>query len=76
MLDAVSIPRGVCDIGEGHYHHTLYSSCINASRGIYYCTTYDNRRIAAARLERTGERLRRYPIFRQMEIDSLKEVML
>lgn len=76
LLDAVSIPRGVCDIGEGHYHHTLYSGCINATKGIYYCTTYDNRRIAAVTLEKTGERLRRYPIFRQMEIDSLNEAML
>ena len=76
MLDAVSIPRGVCDLGEGHYHHTLYSGCINASRGIYYVTTYDNRRIAAVKMSKTAERLCRFPISRQMEIDSLKEVML
>lgn len=76
LLDAVSIPRGVCDIGEGHYHHTLYASCINASKGIYYVTTYDNRRIAAVTLQKTGESLRRYPIFRQMEIDSLNGAVI
>ncbi len=63
ILDSVAIPRGVCDIGEGHYHHTLYSSCINATRGIYYYTTYDNRRITAHALPKgRGGGLVRYPL--------------
>lgn len=62
ILDAVSIPRGVCDIGEGHYHHTLYSCCINATRGIYYYTTYDNRAIASVSLCREGDSLLRFAL--------------
>ena len=39
--------RGCCSLGDGKYEITLYSSCCNATRGIYYYTTYDNRQITA-----------------------------
>lgn len=71
LLDSVAIPRGCCDIGEGHYHHTLYSSCMNADQGIYYYSTYDNRQITAVSMhsaEREGKRLLRYPIMREQQI--------
>ena len=42
LLSAVSIPRGVCRMGDGHYHHTLYTCCINADRGRYYVCHYDD----------------------------------
>jgi len=50
ILGAVSQPRGCCDLGDGNYEMTIYSSCCNATRGIYYYTTYDSHRICAVDL--------------------------
>ncbi len=71
LLDSVAIPRGCCDIGEGHYHHTLYSSCMNADKCIYYYSTYDNRQISAVHMrqaDREGKRLLRYPRIVEQQI--------
>ena len=32
---------------EGKYEITIYTSCCNADKGIYYYTTYDNHQISA-----------------------------
>lgn len=47
ILGAVEQPRGCCEVAEGKYEITIYTSCCNADRGIYYYTTYDNSRISA-----------------------------
>ena len=46
MLANVAMPKG-CVYYNGKVDYTIYSSCCNASRGIYYYTTYDNSRITA-----------------------------
>lgn len=51
ILTAVEQPRGCCDVG-GAYEITCYTSCWNATRGIYYYTTYGNRRICAVDMHR------------------------
>lgn len=52
ILGSVEQQRGCCHLGEDQYEITLYSSCCNADRGIYYYTTYDNSRISAVDLHR------------------------
>ncbi len=47
ILSSVAQPRGCCDVGNGKYETTIYTSCCNADKGIYYYTTYNNRRITA-----------------------------
>ena len=57
--------RGCCSLGDGKYEITLYSSCCNATRGIYYYTTYDNRQITAVDMHKEnldGDVLIRYPL--------------
>ena len=49
ILDSVSQQRGCVKIGSG-YERTIYSSCCNTERGIYYYSTYDNRQISAVSL--------------------------
>ena len=44
ILGSVDQQRGCCHLGEGKYEITLYTSCCNTDRGIYYYTTYDNHR--------------------------------
>ena len=50
ILGQVEFTRGCCDLGDGRYDVTIYTSCCNADKGIYYHTTYDNRRISAVHL--------------------------
>lgn len=52
ILGSVEQPRGCCDLGDGKYEITLYSSCCNASKGVYYYTTYENRQICAVDMHR------------------------
>ncbi|MBQ8381947.1 MAG: choloylglycine hydrolase [Clostridia bacterium] len=50
LLSAVEMVRGSVILGDGSCEFTRYSSCINADRGIYYYTTYENRTIRAVEL--------------------------
>lgn len=47
ILTSVEQQRGCCQLANGEYEITIYSSCCNADQGIYYYTTYDNRQITA-----------------------------
>ena len=50
LLRTVEHPRGLVRMGRGKYEITQYSSCINADKGIYYYTTYENSRISAVHM--------------------------
>jgi len=65
ILTSVEQQRGCCSLGDGKYEITLYSSCCNATRGIYYYTTYDNRQITAVDMHNENldsDVLIRYPL--------------
>lgn len=65
ILGAVDQQRGCCDVGEGAFEITIYTSCCNADKGIYYYTTYENHQITAVDMHREnldGSALVRYPL--------------
>ena len=45
ILGSVDQQRGCCEVDEGKYEITLYTSCCNVTKGIYYYTTYENHQI-------------------------------
>ena len=45
ILGSVAQQRGCVHMGEGKYEITIYSSCCNTDKGIYYYTTYENSQI-------------------------------
>ena len=47
ILGSVEQQRGLVHLGEDKYEITIYSSCINMEKGIYYYTTYENSQISA-----------------------------
>ena len=47
ILNSVDQQRGCCQLDNGKYEITIYTSCCNATKGIYYYTTYDNHQITA-----------------------------
>lgn len=50
ILGSVEQPKGVTKTESGEYEYTLYSSCVNTDKGIYYYTTYNNRSITAVNM--------------------------
>ncbi len=65
ILGSVGQQRGVTRIREDEYEYTLYSGCCNATRGIYYYTTYENSRITTVDMHRenlNGEDVISYPL--------------
>lgn len=52
ILGSVDQQRGCCHLGEGKYEITIYTSCCNADKGIYYYTTYNNHQISAVDMHR------------------------
>lgn len=54
ILGSVDQPRGCCELSDGKYEVTLYSSCCNTTKGIYYYTTYENHQISAVSLCKTN----------------------
>ena len=71
ILGSVDQQRGCCEVADGKYEITIYTSCCNASRGIYYYTTYDNHQICAVDMHREnldGDELSRYALLKNERI--------
>lgn len=71
ILGAVDQQRGCCEVREGHYEITIYTSCCNLEKGIYYYNTYDNHQISAVDMHREdldGSVLRHFPLVLHQQI--------
>lgn len=53
ILGSVEQQRGCCVLENGGCEITVYTSCCNSDKGIYYYTTYNNRQINAVNMHRT-----------------------
>lgn len=65
ILDSVIQTRGCCRLQNGSFEITQYASCCNASKGIYYYSTYGNRRISAVNMYQEDleeKQLLRFPL--------------
>ncbi len=47
LLGPVEQHRGCSIVNKDKYENTIYTSCCNADKGIYYYTTYENHGITA-----------------------------
>lgn len=71
ILGAVAQQRGCCEVGEGKYEITIYTSCCNADKGVYYYTTYQNHQITGVDMHREdleGSTLSHYPLITKQQI--------
>ena len=71
ILGSVDQQRGCCDVGDGKFEITIYTSCCNTAKGIYYYTTYDNHQITAVDMHKENLddiRLARYPLIQGEQI--------
>lgn len=71
ILKSVEMQNGCVELKPEVYEITLYSSCCNTDRGIYYYTTYGNSRINAVDMHREnldGSALAAYPLKKEQDI--------
>lgn len=71
ILGSVEQQRGCCLVGDGQYEITIYTSCCNADKGVYYYTTYENRQITAVDMHKEAldcSCLARYPMIREEQV--------
>ena len=72
ILGSVDQQRGCCEVHDGKYEITIYTSCCNLDKGIYYYTTYNNHQISAVDMRRENldsDKLTRYPIILNQNIN-------
>ncbi|RAP54685.1 MAG: choloylglycine hydrolase [Methanosphaera sp. rholeuAM130] len=65
ILGSVYQQKGCCEVAEGKYEYTIYSSCMNTDKGIYYYKTYENTQINAINMyncDLTDDELVVYPL--------------
>ena len=73
ILGSVSHTRGTVDLG-GKYEITVYTSCCNTDRGIFYYTTYENPQISAIdmnKLNLSSDELFEFPLETEMNINRI-----
>ena len=71
ILGSVDQQRGCCEVSDGKYEITIYTSCCSAETGTYYYTTYENHQITAVDMKKEAldsDALIRYPMILKGEI--------
>ena len=71
VLNTAAQTRGCCVLEDGSCEITIYTSCMDVTRGIYYYTTYENQRITAVDLHKEnpdGVSLIRYALKDRQDI--------
>ena len=71
ILNSVDQQRGCCDLGNNKFEITIYTSCCNTNKGIYYYTTYNNHQITAIDMHKenlNGSTLIHYPLITREQI--------
>ena len=64
--------NGIVAMDKELYEKTIYSSCCNVDKGIYYYTTYENSQVCAVDMHREdldGNKLVSYPLDKETKIN-------
>lgn len=71
ILGSVEQVKGLNRVRNEEYEYTLYSSCCNADKGIYYYIAYNNRQITAIDMNKenlNGEKIVVYSLEKRQQI--------
>ncbi len=72
ILKSVEMANGSVHIEKDLYEKTIYSSCCNVDKGIYYYTTYENSQVCAVDMHKEnldGSKLVSYSLDKEMKIN-------
>lgn len=73
ILNSVDQQNGCCILENGKYEMTIYTSCCNTNKGIYYYTCYNNHQITAIDMHKENldsNELFRYEVIKEEQIKS------
>lgn len=73
ILDSVEQQRGLVEVTPNSYEITIYNSCCNLDKGIYYYKTYENSQITAVNMYNenlVGKDLISYPLIQTQQINN------
>ena len=71
ILKSVEMQNGIVAMDKELYEKTIYSSCCNVDKGIYYYTTYENSQVCAVDMHREdldSSKLVSYPLDKTLAI--------
>lgn len=71
ILSSVTQQRGCVMVNDSEYEITIYTSCCNTDKGIYYYTTYENSQITGVNMHKedlNGVELITYPLITGQQI--------
>ena len=71
IMGSVAQTRGCVEFEGDEYEVTIYTSCCNTDKGIFYYTTYENPGITGISMynrDLNGMRLYKYPMRRKMQV--------
>ena len=71
ILGSVAQRRGCVEVRKGEFEITVYSSCCNTTKGIYYYTTYENSQITGVNMfaeDLEGNSVVSYPLVTGQQI--------
>lgn len=74
ILQSASQTRGCVHVGDGKYEITIYTSCCNTDKGIYYYTTYENNQITGVDMHKEnleGTTLITYELIKEQQINMV-----
>lgn len=72
ILGSVVQQRGCVLVEDDKYEITIYTSCCNTDKGIYYYTTYENSQIFGVDMHKenlVGNKVVTYPLIRKQQIN-------
>lgn len=76
ILGSVEQQKGLCDVGGEKYEHTIYSSCCNIDKGIYYYRTYGNSQITGVDMHQEdleSKELAIYPLVNEQQLNIVNK---
>ena len=71
ILGSAAQQRGCVDLGNNKYEYTIYTSCCNTDKGIFYYTTYENSQVSAVDMRKENldsDKLVSYPMIKGQQI--------
>lgn len=71
ILGTVAQTKGCCQLQDGKHEITIYTSCANATKGVYYYTTYYNNQICSVDMHNENlntSQLISYPLINKQQI--------
>ncbi len=72
LLSSVEMVKGTCKTDEGTWDITGYSACMNTDKGLYYYTTYTNRRISCINMHKTDLNSSAITCFPLIAVESIE----